>query len=597
MLGKPIVYSLVVVLIAYETSVYLISQIERTEVVRTGSGKLQGNVEISRGGRKFSSFWGIPYAKPPLGNLRFAPPQPVDAWKGVKVADNEGIECASYEFILDFGVIGQEDCLILNVFTPNDLKTLGEKSDGRDLFPVIVNIHGGGFLSGSTKAFKADYFMDRDVVVVTINYRVGALGFLNTGDNTIRGNMGMKDQNLALKWVQNNIKNFGGNPDRVTLMGESAGAVSVHLHILSPLSAGLFQQAIMLSGHALVPWAFVEDPVQQAQRFGENVNCPTMIPSEFLECLRARGSEDMIKVHALHRNAVVHPLENFGPSLESIVDSDTFLSRRPSEILNSNNFTKIPIMAGVNEGEGLFWVARATLDIPQAQSIQTISGWLKALPYFIYHNDMSLEDLKKITKFYFGQDSQDFDPFERHENFTNLFSDRIFNTGLIQLARHHLANAAEDVHFPMYLYYYTYQNDHSVVDISLSIPTNRILPAAVHAAFWIIVDYIKKYIFRNEPKTRPASHGDELTLLFNIHPAMSVISSSRDFPMSVALVDTMYNFAVDGKKMSFEGKTWDPVGSDSDAPIKLMRVDSPGKSQMIDIPFLKRVNFWNSLNI
>lgn len=149
---------------------------------------------------------GIAYAKPPLGNLRFEAPEPPEPWKGVKDALTYGSQCLQIEFFTS-KILGQEDCLYLNVFRP----VIRETSEyfeavGPRLLPVMIFIHGGYFMSGSSNTYRPDYFMDEDVVLVTLNYRLNAFGFLNSGDQFLRGNQGLKDQVLALKWVQDNIR-------------------------------------------------------------------------------------------------------------------------------------------------------------------------------------------------------------------------------------------------------------------------------------------------------------------------------------------------------------------------------------------------------
>ncbi|KAF4526357.1 hypothetical protein B566_EDAN014095 [Ephemera danica] len=169
-------------------------------------GALSGTFRRSRNGRTFCAFQGIPYAKPPVGNLRFKPPQEPDSWTGMRAAKKEGPKCAQVDFITD-EIGGEEDCLFINVFTPS------VQSKGAGL-TVLVWVHGGGFFAGSgdTELYGPDLLLDHDVVLVTFNYRLGIFGFLNLGTEDAPGNYGMKDQVAALRWVQRNISNFGGNP-------------------------------------------------------------------------------------------------------------------------------------------------------------------------------------------------------------------------------------------------------------------------------------------------------------------------------------------------------------------------------------------------
>jgi para-nitrobenzyl esterase len=212
-------------------------------VVQTTSGSVRGL--ISSDHRLFA---GIPYAAPPVGPLRWQPPAPPAAWSGIRDATKPGLRCiqdGSPE--ADFGRAVGEDCLSLNVWTPNHA---GSQSDGQR--PVMVWIHGGAFINGGGDIYDARWMTTQgDIVVVTINYRLGAFGFLahpSLARNGEAGNYGFTDQQAALRWVHDNIANFGGDPTKVTIAGESAGGMSVCDHLVAPGSAGLFRAAIIQSG-------------------------------------------------------------------------------------------------------------------------------------------------------------------------------------------------------------------------------------------------------------------------------------------------------------------------------------------------------------
>lgn len=188
-------------------------------VINTEGGQVRGIEErTSLLGDRYFSWKGIPFAEPPVGNLRFNDPVRHRGWTGIRDASTNGANCATGGLISD--KVGDEDCLFLNVFTQSII----------DKRPVMVWIHGGAFIlgSGDDDMYTPDFFIPEDVVYVTINYRLGILGFLSTGDRHAPGNYGMKDMVLALQWVKNNIINFGGDPDNITIFGESAGGVAVH---------------------------------------------------------------------------------------------------------------------------------------------------------------------------------------------------------------------------------------------------------------------------------------------------------------------------------------------------------------------------------
>ncbi|MGI9125881.1 MAG: carboxylesterase/lipase family protein [Mycobacterium sp.] len=211
------------------------------DVVTTADGPVRGAA-----GQGFRVFQGIPYAAPPVGPLRWQPPVGPAPWRSVREATRPGLRCIQDTNVdPDFGLPTSEDCLNLTVWTPE-----GATADKPRA--VMVWIHGGGFLNGSSDIYNARWLATRgDIVVVTINYRLGAMGFLAhpaLARGLDPGNYGLADQQAALRWVRDNISAFGGDPAKVTIAGESAGAISVCDHLIAPESQGLFRAAIMQSG-------------------------------------------------------------------------------------------------------------------------------------------------------------------------------------------------------------------------------------------------------------------------------------------------------------------------------------------------------------
>ncbi len=207
-------------------------------VVHTSAGAVQGQVLPG-----YVLFQGIPYAAAPVGELRWRPPQPLPGWRGMRDADRPGTRCVQDTVRdPDYGRVAGEDCLSLNVWSPAG-------AAGR---PVLVWIHGGAFANGSSDIYDARWLVAKgDIVVVTINYRLGAPGFLahpGLGPRGEVGNYGLADQQAALRWVRDNIAAFGGDPGKVTIAGQSAGGMSVCDHLVAPDSAGLFRAAIIASG-------------------------------------------------------------------------------------------------------------------------------------------------------------------------------------------------------------------------------------------------------------------------------------------------------------------------------------------------------------
>nr|CDS26690.1 acetylcholinesterase [Hymenolepis microstoma] len=237
-----------------------LEEVKRVTINLSHGGGLEGIQWRIDGDKSVDAYLGIPFAEPPIGKLRFAPPQPIRPWTGTRNAMTRCKACVQYNFgsfdnanlaakIWVNNTEMSEDCLYLNVWTPSS------KSDGSKA--VMVWIYGGGYFSGTP---NLDIYDGRflvameDVVVVSMNYRLGPFGFLYLKSH-VEGNMGLKDQQLALKWVKDNIAVFNGDPDRITVFGESAGAVSVSLQYLNPNSRSYFNRFILQSGGAFNRWA------------------------------------------------------------------------------------------------------------------------------------------------------------------------------------------------------------------------------------------------------------------------------------------------------------------------------------------------------
>ncbi|HKQ32422.1 MAG TPA: carboxylesterase family protein, partial [Thermodesulfobacteriota bacterium] len=252
-------------------------EIDRPEcaapVVGIDQGRLCGLREKLPGGRTVDAYLGIPYAEPAGGQNRWRPPVPHKGWKGLFKATYPGPSCPQ-TYLFPYDNPESEDCLSVNVWTP--------EVNAKKPRAVMVFIYGGYFLHG----FSGDPLYDGsfvsargDVVVVSMNYRLGALGYLaglkdgKTGEE-INGNYGLLDQILALEWVKENIRNFGGDPGKVTIYGESAGAMSVGIHLTaSPRSAGLFRAAIMQSNPFGIPFKSLDEARPAAVRFAERLGC------------------------------------------------------------------------------------------------------------------------------------------------------------------------------------------------------------------------------------------------------------------------------------------------------------------------------------
>jgi len=274
----------------------------KNKPVRIDSGLISGTAD-SNG---VTAYLGMRFAAPPVGNLRWRPPQPPANWQGVRAADHFGASCMqdepgerlpwSKEFMTQGAV--SEDCLFLNVWT--SAKSRDEKQ------AVMVYLYGGGFLegSGSVAVYNGSHLAQKGVVVVTINYRVGPLGFLvypeltKESEHHSSGNYGLLDQIAALEWVQRNIAALGGDPTRVTIFGQSAGAISVADLMRSPLAKGLFARAIAESGPGLFPENLMGGAVTLEQREQQGVKYAESKGAHSLAELRAIPATDFSKATA-----------------------------------------------------------------------------------------------------------------------------------------------------------------------------------------------------------------------------------------------------------------------------------------------------------
>jgi para-nitrobenzyl esterase len=233
-------------------------------------------------------FLGIPYAAPPVGKLRWRPPKDHTRWSAPLDATRFGNHCPQDASVFGTASVS-EDCLFLNVFTPNGAASEANNSHS---YPVMVWIHGGALTVGESDDYVPTKLVQRgDVIVVTINYRLGALGFLAhpalnaESPDHISGNYGIMDQQFALKWVQRNIATFGGDPHNVTIFGESAGGLSVLSHLASPTAAGLFHRGIVESGAYELTLPTLADEESHGEAFAASVGCN----DQSARCLRSKS--------------------------------------------------------------------------------------------------------------------------------------------------------------------------------------------------------------------------------------------------------------------------------------------------------------------
>ncbi|GLV44898.1 uncharacterized protein CBL_14529 [Carabus blaptoides fortunei] len=282
--------------------------------------------------------------------LRFKPPEPVDQWKGTLDATKDGPRCPQS---LGFPTSISEDCLVLNVFS-----TLLPKGNAKPKRPVIVFFHPGGFYSGTGGTSNAgpQHFMDKDIVLVASNYRLGSLGFISTGDQEAPGNNGLKDQVMVLKWVKQNIEAFGGDPNLVTIVGYSAGGASITLHMVSPMSQGLFHRAIAMSGSGVGNWPVPKHQLNLAQKQARLVGCPETNSKEIMKCLKTKSAIELGDSTQGFDEFAYDPIMIWLAVIEPDFGQERFLIEDPHESFAKGKYAQVPFMSGITADE-FAWLA------------------------------------------------------------------------------------------------------------------------------------------------------------------------------------------------------------------------------------------------
>lgn len=460
---------------------------QRSALVHTRQGRIRGFEDQTEKGSSFLSFRGIPYAVPPINELRFKDPLPHEGWQTEEFhADKYGHPCPQWDSRTS-SVIGDENCLTLNVFTqqvPNTRYSIRPCE-------VMFWIHGGAFMKGSSESYGAPKLMTSPIVLVTVNYRLGVLGFLSTENDVAPGNYGMMDLILALHWVQENIIHFGGDPQHVTIFGESAGAAAVSHLLLSPLARGLFWTAITQSGSALCDWAVEEHPRSYASQLASSLNCNDESSQTIVKCLRHKSSVDLISAQQAKLEYGFFPLRT-APVVDRGFRTEPFLPDFPEILLESGNFTKVPLISGVTENEGLLFLMQILLQYSKemAQDPRFLEDVI--LPQSIdamTDKEYSSKKILKIKNFYFKNvnfnDIQQVIP-----PFANLLSDILIFSCNDKMVKLYSKFAL------VYMYVFSFRGNQSYVDPLIKELQNRNIYSPLFS--------------------KGVSHADDLLYLFNL---------------------------------------------------------------------------------
>ena len=330
--------------------------LRQTDIIQTNNGKIQGTVHRICN-REEELFYGIPYAEPPIGNLRFKKPEPVKNWTYIYNATEKPNSCYQAPdtyFNCHRGVAMwnantnlSEDCLYLNIWTPTRQRRIS----------VLFWIYGGSFSTGTATLDVYDGIVLAglfDMVVVTVNYRLGTLGFSYLGNEDIPGNMGLLDQQMALRWVYDNIKYFGGGENLITLWGESAGAACVAFHLINQESQKMFQYAILQSASATAEWAFKTPDIMlnRTKKVAECAGCKNTDLLQLAKCLRSTSPDLLTNCQYIDVGNILFMNITFTPTL----DYYQFLSKPPSNLFAEKEFKKSKILAGVTKNEGNYFI-------------------------------------------------------------------------------------------------------------------------------------------------------------------------------------------------------------------------------------------------
>ncbi|XP_076021345.1 neuroligin-2a isoform X3 [Genypterus blacodes] len=506
-------------------------------MVTTNYGKIRGikkdlNNEILG---PVEQYLGVPYATAPIGDRRFQPPEAPGSWQEIRNATQFAPVCPQNvhgvlpEIMLPVwftdnldvaaGYIQNqsEDCLYLNVYVPTEDGewTVGKggidrKNSNGDwvnkveaLKPVMLFIHGGSYMEGTGNMFDASVLAAYgNVIVVTMNYRLGVLGFLSTGDQSAKGNYGLLDQIQALRWLNENIGHFGGDPERITIFGSGAGASCVNLLILSHHSEGLFQRAIAQSGTAISSWSVNYQPLKYTKILARKVGCTYTETADLVDCLRRKNFRELVDQDI--QPARYHIA--FGP----VVDGDV-VPDDPEILMQQGEFLNYDFLIGVNQGEGLKFVddSEDNDGISAAAFDYTISNFVDNLYGYPEGKDILRETIKFMYTDWADRDNGDM----RRKTLLALFTDHQWVAPAVATAKLH-------AEFQSPVYFYTFYH-HCQTE--------------------------------TRPEWADAAHGDEIPYVFGV----PMIGATDLFPCNFSKNDVMLSAVVMTYWTNF-AKTGDP---------------------------------------
>ncbi|KAH9368408.1 hypothetical protein HPB48_012662 [Haemaphysalis longicornis] len=419
-------------------------------VVEISSGLVSGKRILVRD-ELVDAFYGIPYAEPPVGELRFRRPRPVSPWTGVRNATKKPIPCSQLDLRFLKGITlhyngSSEDCLYLNIWRPAIPRSKERRRDAK--LPVIVFVHGGAFQWGDSALpiYDMQKFVSRsDVIFVTFNYRLGVFGFLATRTTDAPGNYGLWDQHMLLTWVRENIGSFGGDAKDVTLVGQSAGGISVGFHAVSPHSRGLFKRAVMQSG---TPFSSILWRGQSAVGKMRSIARP-------LGCYDSEKSVDVVAcLRKLDAKAILSAVEKQGPAGQLFfpVIGDSFMPADPQAAATWAGMDIESLLLGTTPNEGTLFVDSLLYSSPKLDAVFEHDYRLAVMAFMATTLGIPIKDARKIVARYYGDYDVEHDKEAAYAIFARVISDGVFHC-----PTHFFASIASNTGVPTFRYVFDHR--------------------------------------------------------------------------------------------------------------------------------------------
>ncbi|XP_050542829.1 acetylcholinesterase-like [Daktulosphaira vitifoliae] len=502
---------------------------DENPVVATTTGLVRGYTKIIAN-QEVRVFTGIPFAKPPLGPLRFRRPVPVDPWPGVLNATKMPNTCYQERYEYFPGFEGEEmwnpntklseDCLYLNIWVPRKQRTRHHSNAAHhSKIPVLVWIYGGGYMSGTSTLdiYDGDLMAATfDIMIASMQYRLGAFGSLYLApelpedSDDAPGNMGLWDQAMAIRWIKANAEAFGADPDTITLFGESAGGGSVSVHLISPVTRGLVRRGILQSGTVNAPWSYMsgERALEIAKKLLDDCKCNstdlTINWHSAMSCMRSVDAGTISKKQWNSYSGIL----GF-PSAPTV--DGLFMPEHPLDMLKKANFSDIDILIGSNLNEGTYFLLYDFVDFFNRESAtQLTKDKFEHIINVIFKDRTQLERDAIIYQYSVWEKRELDDPYSNQKRLGDIVADYFF-----VCPTNHFANIVADRGARVYYYFFTHRTDSHLW------------------AEWMGV-----------------MHGDEMQYVFG-HPLnMSMPYNARERDLSIRIMEAFTRFSLTGTPVS-----------------------------------------------